>query len=420
MHANHRAAVWSLVLTLLLPGLALAAARGRLIGQVLDPDGNRIEGVTVTVTSAEVPGFKVVEVTDKKGVFKVDFDEINVVYQYQFDKVGYHTLKAEQTWRKVGTARHKFEMQPSGSAIVGAVAPSSSLDPAIEAFNAGASAFEAKNYAAAVASFEEALGHNPDLHQAWSALSMARLELEQYEEAAAAAEKAIALGATDQTVLRTRWEAYRKLGDEAKAAEALAAAERAGNMEEEAKRVFNEAVGLVKADNHEAAFARFKEASELDPNLEPAMLGVATTGLEIGRYAEAIEAAEALLANDPRNEQALRVRYNAALELADEDQIFEALLDLAPFESELARAGLWNLALAAYDANDSARAKDRFGKLLELDPGRAECHYYLGLLGVNEGASDEARRHFERFLEMAPDHADAGTVRDFLEHLGGP
>ena len=420
MHANHRASLWVLALTLLVPGLASAIDKGRLIGTVLDAEGKRIEGVIVTITSPEVPGFKEVEVTDKKGVFKVDFEVINVVYHYQFDKVGYQTLKAEQTWKKEGTARHKFEMQPGESTLTEALSPGARLNPAFEAFTAGAAAFDAGEYSRAISSFEEALKHDPELRQAWSALSMARLELEQYEAAAEAAEKAIAMGASDQGVLRTRWEAYRQLGDETKAAEALAAAEQAGNMAEEAKRVFNEAVGFVKADDHEAAFAKFKEASQLDPNLEPAVLGVATTAFQTGRYAEAMEAAEAILENDPGNEPALRVRYNAALQRADEDLIFDALLELAPFEAEVASQGLWNLALAAYDANDSARAKQRFGDLLELDPERAGCHYYLGLLNVSQGANDEARHHFERFLQMAPDHADAASVRDFLEHLGTP
>ena len=80
----------------------------------------------------------------------------------------------------------------------------------------------------------------------------------------------------------------------------------------------------------------------------------------------------------------------------------------------------WNLALAAYDANDSVRARERFGKLLEIDPSRSHCHYFLGLINVGEGSNDEARRHFERFLQLAPDDPEAGSVRDFLEHLQSP
>ena len=420
MHTRLRASVGLLVLILLAPGLASAIKKGRLIGKVVDPEGTPIEGVTVTATSEEVAGFKEVEVTDKKGVFKIDFEEINVVYLYRFDKVGYQTLKTEQTWRKDGTARHTFVMSPGESALVENLPPASQSTPAIQAFNAGAAAFKANDTSTAIARFEEALGHDPDLRQAWAALSVARLEAKQYEGAAEAAERAVALGATDQLVLRTRWEAYRQLGDEAKAAEAQAAVEQAGIAAEEAKRVFNEAVSFVKADDHEAAFAKFKEASALDPNLEEALLGVATTGLQTKRYDEAIAAAKALLENDPQHEQAIRVRYNASLESKDNDKIFDALIGLAPFEPEVARTGLWNLALAAYDANDSARAKERFGRFLEIDPGRADCHYFLGLVNVGEGANDEARRHFERFLQLAPDAEKAGEVREFLAHLGAP
>lgn len=420
MDTKRRASVWLLVLIMTVPGVASAIKKGRLIGKVVDPDGNPIEGVAVNATSEDVPGFEENEITDKKGVFKIDFEELDVVYLYRFDKVGYQTLKTEQTWRKEGSARHTFIMSPGQSPVVENMPPASKSTPAIAAFNAGAAAFKANDNPTAIARFEEALEHDPELRPAWAALSAAHLEAKQYQAAAEAAEKAIALGATGQLVLRTRWEAYRNLGDEAKAAEAQAAVEAAGIAAEEAKRVFNEAVGFVKADDHEAAFAKFKEASELDPNLEEAVLGVATTGLQTQRYDEAIAAAKALLKDNPQHEQAIRVRYNASLESQDNDKIFDALVGLAPFEPEVARNGLWNLALAAYDDNDTGRAKDRFGRYLEIDPERAEGYYYLGLANVTEGAYDVAKGHFQRFLELAPNAKEAGEVRDFVEGLGGP
>ncbi len=408
---------WLLILILALPGLASAKAKGRLIGKVVDQDGQPIEGVTVTATSEMAYGFKEVEVTDKKGIFKIDFDEVEVVYLYRFDKVGYQTVKTEQTWRKLGSARHTFTMPPGEAAPVESLAPASKSAPAVEAYNAGAAAFKAGDAAAAIASLEEALGHDPELRQAWAVLGLARLKAGQYQGAAEAAEKAIALGAADQGVLRARWEAYRQLGDEAKTAEALAAVEQAGIAAEEAKRVFNEAVRAGKADDHETAFVKFKEASELDPSLREALRGMATNGLATGRYQEAITAAKELLADDSQDESALRVRYNAALKLADDSQIFDALLGLAPIEPEAARDGLWNMALAAFEANDMALARERFGKLAPAVPSLPQSHYYLGLIEVREGAAAEAKRHFERFLELAPDDPEAGSARDFLQHL---
>ena len=173
MHTKMRMIAWLLVVILMASGSAFAIRRGRLVGKVIDQDGNPIEGVNVTATSEEVKGFNVVETTDKKGVFKVDFDVINVVYRYRFDKVGYQTLETEQKWQKEGTARHEFIMYPGASAMADGIAPASTSSPAVAAFHAGARAFEAKDYATATTSFEEAVGYDPE----FSPWSLARTPL---------------------------------------------------------------------------------------------------------------------------------------------------------------------------------------------------------------------------------------------------
>ena len=48
--------VWLLLIIWLAPGMVLAA-KSRLIGKVLDPDGKPIVDVTVTATSEQVPDF---------------------------------------------------------------------------------------------------------------------------------------------------------------------------------------------------------------------------------------------------------------------------------------------------------------------------------------------------------------------------
>ena len=45
--------------------------------------------------------------------------------------------------------------------------------------------------------------------------------------------------------------------------------------------------------------------------------------------------------------------------------------------------GLLKLAFDAYDANDRVRAKERFLKVLEVDPNQPLVHYYLAL-GLRE------------------------------------
>ena len=419
MSKTQRAIVWFLILIVAVPGLVSAARKGRLVGRVIDPEGAPIEGVTVTATSAGVPKFNELRTTDKKGAFIVDFETINVTYHYRFEKAGYQTFESDQAWSLEGTQRYDFVMHPGQAAVVDLV-PTSSSEPAIVAYNAAVVAVEAKSYAAAQVKFEEAVEHDPALRPAWTGLSVAHLGQQKYQEAVAAAEQAMALGATDEATMRCRWEAYRQLGDEAKTAAALADLERYGRATVEARRVYNEGVAMAKSGDHEGAFAKFQEAVTIDSQLEEALLGVATQGLLIKRYQEALAAAEAILDDDPGHGQALRARYNAALGLGDESLLVPAAMGLATIEPVIARDSLLHLAFEAYDANDMARAKELFGKVLEVDPDQVETHYALAMIAVNDGATEDARLHLERFLALAPDSPEAATARDLLAYLSKP
>jgi tetratricopeptide (TPR) repeat protein len=419
MAIQKRTMTWLLFLLLVFPGMAFAERKGRLIGKIVDPDGKPIPGVTVTVTSPQVSRFKDVETTDKRGMFIVDFSQVNVTYRYRFDKVGYTTMQFEQLWELEGTQQMDWTMQPGQSAAVaaGGAPPASTSQTAIAAYNQGLAALKAKDTATAEAKFKEAVGNDPKFLQAWEALSSAELELGKNQEAAEAAEKAIALGATAEPVYLTRWKAYSNLNDEAKTAEALDDLKRIGKQTEEAKRLHNEAVTLEKAGDQAGAFAKFQEALKLDPTLEASQLGLATAALKLGKNAEAVTAAQSILRKDPKNEAAIRIRYNAALALGDKAELVDALVGLAAIDPTRARDGLLKMAFDAYDNNDMVQAKGMFAKALQVDPNYALAHYYIGLICVGQGASEEARSHFERFLQLAPNDKEAESVRDMLKYL---
>jgi tetratricopeptide (TPR) repeat protein len=420
MYAKLRTIAWLLFLMWMVPSLAFAERRGRLVGRIHDAEGNPIPGVVVTATSPQIPSFREVQTTDKKGVFTIDFNQIDVTYHYRFDKAGYQSMEAEQAWSLEGSQLYEWTMHPATAEIVQGLLAASTSEPAILAYNAGITAVKAKDYATAEAKFKEAVGHDPNLRQGWASLSTVQVELGHNEAAAAAAEKAMALGSTDESVLLSRWQAYRNLKNETKAAEALKDLEKVGRRTEEAKRIHNEAVALSKAGDYAGAFAKFQEALNVDPNLQVSMLGLATAGVKIGRNAEAAIAAETILKTDPKNEAAIRVRYNAYLALGDKAKLVEALVGLAAFEPVIARDGLLRLAFDAYDANDLVVAKERFGKVLQVDPNYPQAYYYLGVINAGQGAMAEAKRQIERFLQLAPKDPEASSARDMLKYLSKP
>lgn len=418
MRTTRRTPALFLLLMLVTPGLASTQPQARLVGRVLDTEGKPIQGVAVTATSPQIPKFTERRTTDRKGAFIVDFRDVDVTYHYRFEKPGYQTLEVDQEWRLEGTQRFEWTMQPAAApASGGERAPASSSQPAVLAFNAAVAALKTKDFAAAEAKFKEAVAHDATLAQAWAGLSSVQVQTGHNQEAAEAAEKAMALGIRNEAVLLARWQAYRNLKDEAKAAEALKDMEAVGRRAEEAKRMHNEAVALVKAGDSAGAFAKFQEALSVDPALQPSLLGLASAGLKLGRNAEAATAAESVLASDPTNQQAIRLRYNACLTLGDADRLFEALVGLLAVEPVVASKGLLKLAFDAYDANDQVRAKKRFLRVLEFEPNQALVHNYLGMVYVAEGATADARRHLERFVALAPNAAEAATAREILKQL---
>lgn len=414
---NHRAITWLSAVSLAFSGLAFAASRGRLIGKVVDDKGRPLSGVTVTTTCSEIPDFRQIATTDGRGIFTVDFPRLEVVYLYQMEKAGHATLKVEQKWTVEETERHQFTLLPAQAPALDSLPPASTSPPAILAYNEGVRAMKAGDHERARVKFEEAAGLDPYMRQAWIALSAVHLNLRHYQQAVEAAEKAVALGSTDESVLRSRWEAYRQLGDQAKATKAREDLERIGRLGEEAKAVYNQGVRLAKAGDEENACAKFRAALELDPNFQPALLGLATSSLKLDRAAEAESAAETLLKSDPQHAEALKIRYNAALKLKDEAKLVASLLGLASIDAATARSGLFLLGTAAFDRDDMAQAKERFRHVLRIDPAHPRSHYSLGLILMREGAKAEAKSHLERFLALAPGDPDAPMARDALSYV---
>ncbi|MFB3852838.1 MAG: tetratricopeptide repeat protein [Vicinamibacterales bacterium] len=387
-----------------------------MIGKVVDPDKKPLEGVVVTITTPEISSFKEVKKTDRRGTFTVDFRHIDITYTYRFEKDGFQTMEVQQEWHLEGTQRVEWTMMPGSSGPTAGPLPTTS-QPAVVAYNAGLAALKAKDYATAETKFSEAVGHDPNLLQGWIALTSIHMQTGKNKEAAAAAEKAIALGSTDSAILTARYQAYRNMKDEAKAAEALKDLETIGRRAEEAKKIHNEAVALVKAKDSRAAFAKFQEALKVDPNLQASLIGLATAGLQIGKNEEAATAAETVLKTDPGNEQAIRLRYNACLALGDKDRLAEALVGLAAVEPEVARNGLLKLAFDAFDANDMPKARAAFLNVLKVDPNQPQANYYLAMVLINSGETAEARKYLEKFISLAPNTPEAATAKEMLKQI---
>ncbi len=422
MHTSHRKIAWLLILLWIVPGLVFAQERARLLGRVVDPQGKPIPGVKVTVTCKQDPKFHETRTTDKRGTFTVIFNQIEVTFQYLFEKEGFTTLEANQDWSAEGSQRFDWTMQPGTNEVkvqeAGAAAPVSTSPEAVTAYNAGVAAVRAKDMKTAVAKFSEAVASDPKLVVAWIALSSAQYQTRDFKDSAESAEKAVALGSKDEALLTTRYQAYKNAGEDTKAAEALKDLEKVGRAGEEAKKLHNEGVALAKAGDNLGAIAKFKEALALDPTLTASAVGMSTAALKAGEYGDAATAAEAILKQDPKNDAALRLRYNACLKLNDPDRMTDALIGLAAVDPVVAKKGLLKLSVDSYyDPNSKDHGKAGFQKVLEMDPNEPYSNFYLASMLVADGKNAEAKPHLEKVVAAIPNTDQGKLAKDMLKQL---
>lgn len=251
MSIRPRFLVSGLVLALLSPALVSAASQGRVFGVVTDEAEQPVAGLTITAFVAELPTIKTETETDEKGEYSVTLPDATHTYTYRLTKEGYESFETS------------FKV-PAGAtrAMNFTVVKGSLLAP--DAFNEGNVAARAGDYALAEEKYRHAIELDSELVPAHAALATVLLLRKGYAEAADAAEAGLALEPGDHRLLTVRYEAFRLLGDEDKAAEALAALQ-AADPERAAADLFERAGRLFEAGQIGEAKELLEKAVEADP-----------------------------------------------------------------------------------------------------------------------------------------------------------
>ena len=404
------------LLALTATAAAQGAAIGRVQGKVVDADGSPVEDVQITITSPELPSYSDTATTNRKGKFLVSHVDATKVYTYRFEKEGYQPLSERVKPQMNGVLRREFVLQPAGA---GQAAPQqlTGEQRAIMTYNEGAQAQVQGDLDLAERRFREALEIDPGLSAAHSGLAAVALMRENFDEALAQAEDALALDPADSRALEVRYEAAKSLGRDEVAAEALQALQATGGSDP-ARRAFNAGAEALRAGDTATAEARFAEALQLDPTLVPAYRVLAGLALQQGDAARAAELADTLLELEPGNVEALKLRYDAARRLGQADAAEQCLVALRETDPDWVAEDLFDHAVEEFNAGNLEAAKAELEQVLAVRPDLARAHFVLGMALFNTGEAEAATEHLERFLELAPDDPDAATAREILSYAG--
>ncbi len=406
-----------------------AAQIARISGQVVDPGGQPVAGVTLTVTTPDSENFELVKTTNKKGGVTFSFARGDWQYEIRLEKEGYQT-KAEVLPVQIGgyvkkqwiLAPETAAAAPAGGVAAGGGGGGGGRSggggggKVMRTFNEGVEAQRMGDLDLAVAKYRRAAEMDPKLAAPHTALAVVASIREDWETAAAEAEAAIAVDPEDVRAMQIRFDAYRNLGQESKASEAAAALREVGDLDVAAARIFNEGVDAYKAGDVATAQSKFKQVVQLAPEMVAPYIALAQIGLAQGGPAEALAMAQSALEREPDNTRALEIAFEGARLVGDNEAAEQALDRLVELEPQWVTTTLFERAVKLFNDNQPEAAALELRSVLKVDPAHARANFVLGMSLLNSGHTDEGRGYLEKFIELAPDDPNAEIALGILSY----
>lgn len=297
-----RSLALSLVLSLFAAANVFAGAEARMTGKVIDAATKKpVPDAVVHLEAIEGKTVKQELKVRKDGSYTVFLLDGTIRYKFTFSAPGY--VPYEETMKlKLGeTNVREIELAKEGAVPAGAAVPAAAagkVDPAVEAYNAGAALSNAGDYAGALAKFEEAVAAKPDLTAGWMALAKVASKTKQHDKAIAAAQKALEIDNEDTDMWMVLFAAYTAKGDKANAA----IAEK--KLPANASALFNQAARLINEGKDSEAETALKQAVSVDDKFAKAWYELGMVYVRTGKNADAKEAFGKYLALEPSGSDA--------------------------------------------------------------------------------------------------------------------
>lgn len=296
----------AVVVCLLLAATPVLAQRGmgRMQGTVTDPEGNPLEGVTVTAHNPEMTPSTLTATTDENGNWAV-LGLSNDDWKFTFEKDGYVPYDVDTSVRGMGrnpdldvTLEPAAPTSGSGAGVSGDVAKR-------EVFEEGNALFEQGDYEAAIAKWEEFLEANPTLVQVYFNVGNAHRELGNVEEARDAYEKVLEQNPADT---RANYALGEMLVNDGQTEEAMPYFEKAleGNPDDAAV-YYNVAELYFAQAAVEQAVTYYEQAVEVDPQYLSAWKQLGFARVRTGNNEGAIEAFQKYVELAPEDDPDLAV-----------------------------------------------------------------------------------------------------------------
>jgi tetratricopeptide (TPR) repeat protein len=296
-----RSLALSIISLLLVTGNAFAVGEARMTGKVLDAATKQpIPDAKMKLVAIEGKNFSRELTTRKDGGYTVMVIDGTIRYKFTIEAPGYATYEETVKMKLGDTQTRDFELDKGAGRTETTTVQlnAAKTDPAVAAYNEGATLMNAGDIPGAIAKFNEAVTAKPDLVAGWMALAKANVRQKNYQKAIDAAKKALESDDEDTDMWSVLHQSYTALGDKSNAAAAAA------KLPANANALFNQAARLINEGKDAEAETALKQATVADPKFAQAFYELGMVYVRGGKSAEAKAALSTYLELEPSGKDA--------------------------------------------------------------------------------------------------------------------
>jgi Flp pilus assembly protein TadD len=175
----------------------------------------------------------------------------------------------------------------------------------------------------------------------------------------------------------------------------------------------NYGIGLLDAQQYEAAVNTFQHVAQLRPEYADAYTNVAIADFQWQRFAAARASLNKALVLSPGNARAL---YYLALVDRNGGDLDQAVTDLQQITHQFpnSRDGHRELGFSYYQMHKYDLAREEYEKVQAIDPDDLSAHYNLSLIYRRLGMKEMATREAARFTDQKDDPSASTDAFEYL------
>jgi tetratricopeptide (TPR) repeat protein len=173
---------------------------------------------------------------------------------------------------------------------------------------------------------------------------------------------------------------------------------------------------LYEQKEYAAALEEYQRILEEHPDMHQLYDKIGLCYYRLEELDKAIEYFKLMLNKEPQSQDTLINLSAIYLERGDleEGMKYFEQLDESTIED---KALFYNIGILFFKNGEIDLAIENLEKSLALDPEYVDACYQLALANLNKGQTEEAKKHFHKVIELAPDSEKAALAQKILENI---